>query len=261
MAHSSCFNHVKLKKLAKLLKVGRPQALGHLEFFWHYCGDCHLDGDISGLTDSDIEMASEWRGKRGAFVGAALESGFIDRDSEGTRVHDWDQWAPDYIRKRLRRRVSKHLQAKTADNCRRAADNGGQRPPEPNRKERKGKEPNNKTPLTPLAGGKVRVPKKQKEAKDIYEAYPRKAGSRVAMTAIERAIDRICGKPEPPDDPVGWLKARVESYAEAVATWPAEDRRYVPYPSTWFNQDRFDDDPLGWKHEGAPKEGEPWLPE
>lgn len=151
MAHSTVFNHRKLIRLAKLLQVSRACALGHLEFLWHYVADHHLDGNISALTDAEIEAVSDWDGSPGAFVGACCDSGFIDRVIDGSelmagacrsrimRVHDWLDWAPDYVKKRLARAG---LRKTTADNGALTEPRGAEtRPTEPDPEEPRRTEP------------------------------------------------------------------------------------------------------------------------
>ena len=158
MAHSALFEHVKLRKLCRLLSIPRPHAIGYLECLTHYVGDHHYDGDLSSLSDDDIEEAAEWQGEPGKFLAACIEVRLIDRDAAGTRLHDWLDWRPDYVRKRAWRaeqRKNRDLQPKTAHNGaqrrttahngaqrrttaaarRTTAHNGAQRPPEPSRAE------------------------------------------------------------------------------------------------------------------------------
>lgn len=75
-------------------------------------------------------------------------------------------------------------------------------------------------------------------AERIYAAYPRKVGKQAAVRVIAKALLR-----HDPD----MIAAKVGEYAKAVATWPAEDRQFVPHPATWFNQGRWEDDPVNWR--------------
>lgn len=84
-------------------------------------------------------------------------------------------------------------------------------------------------------------------AERLYLAYPRHVGPRKAKDAIRRALEAIAGRLNAPADPVGWLAGRVEAYAAAVGRWPEADRKFVPHPTTWFNQGRYDDDPSEWE--------------
>ena len=86
-----------------------------------------------------------------------------------------------------------------------------------------------------------RITKKQIEG--IYQAYPKHIGKRAALKAIKTALDRIGKRKPPPDDPVAWLLERVQVFA---ASPKGSDGKFTPYPATWFNQDRFDDDPKEW---------------
>jgi hypothetical protein len=72
----------------------------------------------------------------------------------------------------------------------------------------------------------------------IYAAYPRKEARQAAINAIEKAIDI-------PIDPARIL-ASTKAYASAVATWPDEERKYVPHAATWYNRGSYDDDPGIW---------------
>lgn len=74
----------------------------------------------------------------------------------------------------------------------------------------------------------------------IYEAYPLKKARPDALNAIRRAITKI--SPEQ-------LWERTKAYAKARNG----DLSYVPNPSTWFNQERFNDDPSTWKNNGTNK--------
>lgn len=84
-------------------------------------------------------------------------------------------------------------------------------------------------------------------AEAIYQAYPRHEGKKTALRAISKAMRAI---------PSTQLMEKTMEYAKAVKAWPLS-RRYtkagtdtVPHPATWFNGERFNDDPKQWA--GAP---------
>lgn len=74
----------------------------------------------------------------------------------------------------------------------------------------------------------------------LYQKYPRKVGKRAALTAIENALTRCASRTG--IDPLAFLTKRVEAFAAS----PVGQGDYCPNPSTWFNQDRFDDDTKEW---------------
>jgi hypothetical protein len=75
------------------------------------------------------------------------------------------------------------------------------------------------------------------KAVGIYEAYPRKVSKPEALKAILKCFKKV--EPER-------LLELTKQYAGIVADWPESERQYVPYPTTWFNQERFSDDPKTW---------------
>ena len=81
---------------------------------------------------------------------------------------------------------------------------------------------------------------KKSEVENLYQTYPRKVGKRAAIVAITKAIERITDRVE---DPVEWMDERVALFARS----PVGQGSFCPHPSTWFNQDRFDDDVGEWQ--------------
>ena len=73
--------------------------------------------------------------------------------------------------------------------------------------------------------------------KRIYEAYPRKVGRAAALRAIVKAC-RV-------NDPAT-VEAAARKFGALWAHVPIDRMTYVPYPATWFNQERFLDDPATW---------------
>lgn len=73
---------------------------------------------------------------------------------------------------------------------------------------------------------------------EIYSHYPRKVGKAAALKAIRNALKKA--------EKV-FLVERTKLFAEAVAKWSPGDLQFVPHPSTWFNEGRFDDDPSTWE--------------
>jgi hypothetical protein len=74
-------------------------------------------------------------------------------------------------------------------------------------------------------------------AEEVYDAYPRKVGKPTALRAIKRAIEKYGFRV---------ILSRTKLFA---ATCDAEPR-FIPHPSTWFNQERFNDDPETWRRTG-----------
>lgn len=74
------------------------------------------------------------------------------------------------------------------------------------------------------------------QAEEIYEAYPRKTAKKAAITAIIKALK---------GNDHQFLLDRTRLFSDAKA---GADLQYIPYPATWFNQERFNDDPETWKY-------------
>ena len=89
--------------------------------------------------------------------------------------------------------------------------------------------PDNKKP------SKGKIPTKQ-QVLAIYDAYPRKTAKQMGLRAIEKAIK----KGHSPE----MLLEKTNLYAQKMS-W--QDKQYIPFPSTWFNQERFLDDPSAWE--------------
>lgn len=84
-------SHPKTKKLMRRLGAAGPWALVCL-FLW--ARDNRSDGDLCGMTDEDIELASDWTGDDGALVAALVSVGFLDGDESSRSIHDWASHQP-----------------------------------------------------------------------------------------------------------------------------------------------------------------------
>lgn len=93
---------------------------------------------------------------------------------------------------------------------------------------------NTNTPYSPPDRGRER----EKQASSIYEAYPRKVGRPVAIRAIRKHLDKIGYET---------LLEKTQAYAKAVKD---SDPKYIPHPSTWYSQERFNDSPESWTTSG-----------
>ena len=74
-------------------------------------------------------------------------------------------------------------------------------------------------------------PLRDRQAEELYSAYPRKAGKPAALRAIKTALKKV---------PFDQLKSHVERYAEWCKS-SGQELQFTPHPATWFNQERWND--------------------
>ena len=84
-------SHPKTKKLVRRLGGDAGWRLVCL-FLW--AAAHRSDGDLSGMTDEDVELAVDWGGEEGAFVRTLVEVGFLDGEEGARTIHDWQEHNP-----------------------------------------------------------------------------------------------------------------------------------------------------------------------
>ena len=94
---------------------------------------------------------------------------------------------------------------------------------------------NEPTPHSPPSGEREREACSHSSVvvEEIYKEYPKSVGKPAALRAIKRALKSHSAE---------WLLDRTKLFA---ATYNGESQ-YIPNPSTWFNQERFNDEPATW---------------
>jgi len=103
-------NHIKTKRLKRLLKIPLYRAVGILETIWLLCADCCDEGNIGKFSDEEIADYLEWDGDVSDLVRALSDSGWTDSDKNGRPViHDWIDHCPEYIRDRIRKRNARSI--------------------------------------------------------------------------------------------------------------------------------------------------------
>ena len=75
------------------------------------------------------------------------------------------------------------------------------------------------------------------QSEKIYNLYPKKVGKDAALKAIKKALVAV---------DANTLEQIVTEYAESQK---GQDAQFIPNPSTWFNQGRWQDDRSTWKRE------------
>ena len=83
--------HPKTKKLVR--RAGEAGAW-RLVCLFLWVAQSRPDGDLSGMTGEDIELAADWQGEEGAFIKALIEVGFVDGNEGEYSIHDWDEHNP-----------------------------------------------------------------------------------------------------------------------------------------------------------------------
>ena len=74
------------------------------------------------------------------------------------------------------------------------------------------------------------------QCEEIYSLYPKKIGKGSAIKSIEKALTKISFEE---------LSRIVNIYCAKIA-W--KEKQYIPSPSTWFNQERWEDDQSEWEN-------------
>ena len=72
-------------------------------------------------------------------------------------------------------------------------------------------------------------------AESIYSEYPRKVAKKEGIKAIRKAMKT---------NKVAFLKRKTMEYATATK---GHNKQFIPHPATWFNDERFNDEPQEWE--------------
>jgi DnaD/phage-associated family protein len=99
-SHQELARHPKTKKFARQANLSIPAAVGHLHMLWWWAMDYAQDGNLSSFDPEDIADAMLWEGSPEELLSALINSGFIERVSDGLYIHDWDDYAGRLIDKR-----------------------------------------------------------------------------------------------------------------------------------------------------------------
>lgn len=103
-SHTELADHPKLKKLMRLLRITRAEAVGHLHLLWWWSWFYSREGSLAGYGAEEIADAADWKGDAQEFVTALLScgrdkgKGFLEHDALGDLyIHDWPEYAGKYI--------------------------------------------------------------------------------------------------------------------------------------------------------------------
>jgi len=107
--HQAVFTHRKTFELAGLLRLDETYAAAHVIRLWTWALDNAPEGDLSGLSDRAVAFGAGWRADAAAFVGALIETGWLDPERT---IHDWAKYAGRLVERRQkdaeRKRESRH---------------------------------------------------------------------------------------------------------------------------------------------------------
>jgi len=81
-------------KTKKLIKAVGYEGAWRLVCLIAWASVSRSDGDLTGMSAEDIELAVDWGGDDGAFVAALQRVKFLDGDEGSFQIHDWAEHNP-----------------------------------------------------------------------------------------------------------------------------------------------------------------------
>ena len=230
MAWISVYQEVdgpKLRRLARLLKSSKAEALGILNYLWFWgMNNADETGKILEAGHEDIAAAIAGATKIHAdfVVEALFEAGWLDMNGDDIFLHDWDTWQEQWYK------------------LQRTRKNDAERKRKAYQAEKQAKamflEKQQTIPL-PEETTPVLIPKSdiknitEEQFEEFWKAYPRKSGKGNARKAW--------AKISPSKALFQKIMTALES-AKRCEQWKREKGQFIPYPATWLNGERWEDD-------------------
>ena len=91
--HQTVSTNHKVLQLKRLLKMRTSHVVGHLCFLWLWALDNAEDGDLTGIPSEVIAQAADYNPRKAEeFVCALVQSGLLDQDDRGLRIHNWEDY-------------------------------------------------------------------------------------------------------------------------------------------------------------------------
>ncbi len=237
------------RKIVKLKRKHGAEALLCLIRLWMYTAKNAPKGWLFDMDAEDIEIASGWTGEPGVFVASLLEFALIDEANGIHAIHDWEDCQPWAFKSDSRStRASLGGKAKAARvleaqelaaasmlkaDCKHATSNA----------------PSLSLPLPPSP-----IPSKPKTTRAqapagldadrfarFWAAYPKHK----AKATAERAWAKIA-----PDDALLDMILSAIEWQRKTPDWLKDKGEYIPHPSTYLNNRRWEDERPG-NHNGT----------
>lgn len=99
--------HPKLEPTANDLSISEVYLVGHLQYMWLGALERYEDGDLSNISDSMIASLAGWNVKKAdAFVSVLTKHKWL----ENRVIHDWLDYAGDYLKRKYRRQPEKLIE-------------------------------------------------------------------------------------------------------------------------------------------------------
>lgn len=107
--------HPKVIRVARLLGVERPHALGLIVGVWAF-GAAHAPaGRLASFEGAEIESWVGWAGREGALVEALVSARLLDETEHGLEIHDWPEYTSGLREAERKRRYREKLRTRPDD--------------------------------------------------------------------------------------------------------------------------------------------------
>jgi hypothetical protein len=257
-SHQDLRDHPKTIRLADILGIQLPTAIGMMHGLWWWALSYAQDGDITDYAPSLIAKAMMWDGDPDQLIQALVDcgrkghTGFLEMTDDGRLlIHDWYDYAGKLIEKRkedAERKRSKRQQSECPQDVQRTS-NGHPTPVAgtvPNRTVPNRTEPKNEHVAPDGAREPDEKPKAEysPEFEQFWAVYPRKLEKREAFRCW---LARLKGGAKPDG-----MIAAAKNYAIYCERHNVE-MRFVKHASTFLGPSRpFEEYVLGPPDERGP---------
>ena len=252
-SHQELARHPKTKKLARVLEISIPAAIGHLHLLWWWAMDYANDGSLARYDSGDIADAALWEGNAIQFINALCASGFVDNEDDYLVIHDWYDYVGRLIEKRRKDSERKQKEREGSQRVQRTSnghpmEGAGTVPnlTKPNQTKKIYALPSADVPkqnisntqpgeqLVATSVAKIERAKTQEELfVEFWKAYPKKRSKGQA--------EKTWAKLKPDEQLVAIMVAKIEQ-AKTSEEWTKQDGQFIPYASTWLNAKGWEDE-------------------
>ncbi len=193
--------------------------------FWEWADENTTTGFIERLTTDNIDSLVGISG----FSSALAASGWLDVRNDGIQIPRWERYNGQSAKKRalasIRQSRRRHAGVTPASRKKRDASSLLFSTPVSAQAETKESTNDEKSSTEIL----------RDQCAQLYAAYPRHVAKQDALKAIAKALHKTT------------FAALLEAVTEYAQARVGDDSQFTPYPATWFNEERWNDDRTQWK--------------